>query len=212
MNTDDLIHALAADSATTAPTFSRQFVWLFGVSVLAAAGAFLALLEPRTDAIASLGNVRFLFKFVFAATLALSMAGLVVRLAQPGADLGAWRFGALAAPCLLLIAVLLEMASLPATSWAAALIGQNAQGCLIYIPLIGLFPLALLLLALRRGAPADPMRAGLVAGLVAGAIAASFYAAHCPDDSPFFVAVWYSLAVSVLALLGAVIGSRVLRW
>ena len=63
---------------------------------------------------------------------------------------------------------------------------------------------------------ADPKRvlaaAGAAAGFLAGAIGAALYATHCPDDSPLFVAAWYSLAIGFVAALGAVAGSRLLRW
>ena len=35
---------------------------------------------------------------------------------------------------------------------------------------------------------------------------------RCPDDSPLFVAVWYLLAIAIVALTGRVIGARLLRW
>ncbi|MGA8293552.1 MAG: NrsF family protein, partial [Rhodoplanes sp.] len=53
---------------------------------------------------------------------------------------------------------------------------------------------------------------GASAGLVAAALAATVYAAHCTDDSPLFVATWYSLAIALVVAVGAVLGPRVLRW
>jgi hypothetical protein len=84
--------------------------------------------------------------------------------------------------------------------------------CLVAIPLIAVGPLAAFLLALRSGAPTAPRRAGAAAGLVAAGLAATLYAAHCSDDSPLFVAAWYSLAISLVVAAGAVLGPRVLRW
>jgi hypothetical protein len=43
-------------------------------------------------------------------------------------------------------------------------------------------------------------------------LSAALYATHCPDDSPLFVAVWYTLAVTLVMLIGASVGHRVLRW
>jgi hypothetical protein len=65
---------------------------------------------------------------------------------------------------------------------------------------------------LRHGAPSRPTLAGAVAGLAAGGLAATFYAAHCTDDSPLFVATWYTIAIAVLTLLGALGASRIARW
>ncbi len=84
--------------------------------------------------------------------------------------------------------------------------------CLTYIPLIGIGPLAVVLLALRHGAPTSPARAGTVAGLLAGGIAATFYAAQCTDDSPLFVATWYTIAAALVSAIGALAGPRVLRF
>ena len=51
-----------------------------------------------------------------------------------------------------------------------------------------------------------------IAGLAAAGIGATLYGTHCPDDSPFFVCTWYVIASGFMALLGAAIGERVLRW
>ena len=63
-------------------------------------------------------------------------------------------------------------------------------------------------MALRRG----PHLAGAVAGLVSGGIAATFYAAHCTDDSPLFVAIWYTIAIAALTAIGAVGARGLVRW
>ena len=65
--------------------------------------------------------------------------------------------------------------------------------------------------ALRAGAPEEPFFAGAVAGVAAAGIGASVYALHCPEDSPLFMAVWYSLAAFAMAVIGAASG-RWLRW
>jgi hypothetical protein len=90
--------------------------------------------------------------------------------------------------------------------------GHNAMVCMSSIPVIAAVPLGLMLYAIRQGAPARPARAGAIAGLIAGGIAAFFYAAHCFDDSPLFVATWYTIAIGVVTTVGALVGGRVLRW
>jgi len=117
-----------------------------------------------------------------------------------------------AAPVLLALAVIFELLVLPPATWSARLIGTNSVLCLTFIPLIGIGPLAIFLMVLRHGAPTSPALAGAAAGLLAGGIAAAFYAAHCPDDSPLFVATWYTIAVSILAVIGAVAANRIARW
>jgi hypothetical protein len=84
--------------------------------------------------------------------------------------------------------------------------------CLASIPLLSMAPLAAMLVALRAGAPRSAGLAGAVTGLIAGGIGATLYATNCTDDSPLFVALWYPIAIALVALAGAVIGGRLLRW
>jgi hypothetical protein len=56
------------------------------------------------------------------------------------------------------------------------------------------------------------MLAGATAGLAAAGIGALLYASHCQDDSPLFMATWYVIATVIVALIGALLGTRFLRW
>jgi hypothetical protein len=92
------------------------------------------------------------------------------------------------------------------------LIGSNSRACMMAIPLLALPLLAAALIGLRRGAPARPAVAGAVAGLLSAGLAATLYASHCTDDSPLFVVTWYSIATALVAAVGALAGSRVLKF
>ena len=65
---------------------------------------------------------------------------------------------------------------------------------------------------MRQGAPEKPGFAGAMAGIAASGIGATFYAANCTDDSPLFVALWYPMAIAIVAAIGYVAGRRLLRW
>lgn len=212
MKTQELIGALVADHAPSRFRFAQIFASSLAAAGLVAALLFVAFIGVRPDIGAAVHEPRFLAKFAVTLTLLATGGGLLRRLAAPGVEAGAWRFAPLLALAALGVAVALELVAAPAESWDARLVGQNAAICLMAIPLIAAGPLAILLFALRRGAPGRPALAGVVAGLVAGALAASFYAAHCTDDSPLFVAVWYSLAIGFVALAGSALGARLLRW
>lgn len=212
MKTDDLIRAIAADATPPAAAPGPRLALGLLAGVIAAGGLFIILLGPRGNALASLDSLRFLLKFAVTLSLAGVAAGFALRLGRPGASAGLWRAALLVSPGLLLIGVAAEMLALPRENWMSALVGVNARTCLTYIPLMGLAPLGLILLALRSGAPTRPALAGAVAGLLAGGISAAFYAAHCPDDSPLFLATWYVIAIALLAALGALLGHRLLRW
>jgi len=92
------------------------------------------------------------------------------------------------------------------------LVGHNSMLCMSAIPVLSLPILGAAMVGLRHGAPARPAAAGAIAGLLSAGAAATLYASHCTDDSPLFVATWYTLAAGIVAGLGALVGRRVLRY
>jgi hypothetical protein len=212
MDTNELIKVLAVDARPRAAPLAATWWGAAAIAVAIAAGVFFATIGPRPDIAEASGTLRFLFKFVVTAALAASAFGVARSLSRPGED---WRraLPLLAiAPVLMAIAVIAELIAVPPEAWQARAIGTNSMVCLFYIPVIGIGPLGVFLLVLRHGAPTRPAMAGAVAGLVAGGIAAIFYATHCTDDSPLFVAIWYTIAITGLALAGAAGASRLTRW
>jgi hypothetical protein len=212
MRTEELIKAISADAAQAAMPTGR--VWWIAVAAAAVVAfvVFELALGPRPDIAHAMGTARFLYKFVF--TLALTATAFVVIRAasRPGghaARLAPWL---LLAPALIMLGVAVELMVVPWSRAPALLVGKNMYVCLTYIPVIGIGPLAVFLAALRHGAPTRPGMAGAVAGLLAGGLAATFYAAQCTDDSPLFVAAWYTIAILGLAVLGGVLGRFVARW
>jgi hypothetical protein len=212
MRTEYLIDVLVVDLTASRARLWQMLAGAMALGSLVAGILFLVWVGLRPDIMKAFETVRFLFKFVFTLSLVAAAAPLLLRLAKPGVSPGPWGWAWLAAPALLAIAVAVELVVTPASEWAARLIGSNARLCLTLIPLLSIGPLACILLALRQGAPTRPGLAGAVAGLVASGIAATFYASRCTDDSPLFVATWYSLAIGIVVLFGCVIGSRYLKW
>jgi hypothetical protein len=212
MKTDELIRALAADQPGRLPSLGTRFAAALAMGLVIAAILFWLALGPRPDIAAAAGMLPFVFKFVVTLVLAAAAAGLVLRLARPGAARGAWQLALLLAPILLALGIVLELFSVPQSGWWPRLIGTNSLLCLASIPLLAAPVLAAVMLALRQGAPTEPAIAGAVAGLLAGSLGAALYAAHCVDDSPLFVATWYGLAIALTTLAGALLGARLLRW
>ncbi len=157
-------------------------------------------------------TARVLFKIAVTLVLAILALHLTRRIGRPGEEV---RLPArlLAVPVLMVfLAVVAELAVLPADARWNSLVGRNALFCLFFVPLLSLGPFAGLFWALKKGAPANPTRAGAAAGFAAGAMAAAVYAWHCPDDSPLFLATWYTLAILAVTAVGALAGHRWLRW
>jgi len=178
----------------------------------ATTAAFALALGVRPDFWQAIATIRFPFKVLVVAMLAVTAFGLVLRVGRPGAKVSAWGYAVLAAPALLAIGAVAELFAIPAARWSEALVGTNRVLCLIIIPSLSLLPLAAALFGLRHGAPTRPALAGAVAGLLAGAMAAVLYALNCDNDSPLFVMTWYPLAISIVVLAGSLLGARLLRW
>jgi hypothetical protein len=211
MKTDQLISALSADRlAPTRPIDRSILLALLGGSALAAV-VFALLLDVRANAVESLGEWRFVMKFVVTLGLALPAISLLLRSARPLSDRMPWWL-LLIAPLILGIGVASELMSIPSAAWSQRLMGHNAMYCLALIPLLSIAPLVSVFAALKRGAPERPGVAGAVSGLVCSGIAAALYATHCSDDSPLFVATWYVIAIAVVTLIAGLVGSRWLRW
>jgi hypothetical protein len=212
MKTDDLIRALTTDLAPPGPSIETRFAAAFLPGVLIALALFAVTLGPRGDLALVAGDMRFQFKFVVTLLLALCSALLVWRLVRPGAPARLQMAVLAFVPLVLTAGVLTELFVLPTASWCPKLVGSNGLVCLVSIPFFALPMLIAEILALRQGAPTRPTLTGVVAGLFAGGVAAAIYAAHCPDDSPLFVALWYSLGIAIVALVGGLAGRLALRW
>jgi hypothetical protein len=157
-------------------------------------------------------SLPFMLKPVEMGILVVVSAIAVLRLAQPGASIGRVLWVAALVPAIMVAALGFEMASVPRVQWLDRLAGVHWYVCVLNMVLLSLPITAALLVGLRFGAPTRPTIAGAGAGLLGGAVAASLYISHCPDDSPIFVAAWFTLAIVIATGIGALAGSRLLRW
>jgi hypothetical protein len=212
METDQLIRTLAADNAHRA----RPVGFVLALALLAAAPVsllmFFASLGVRPDVMTAMHNPFFDLKFAVTLALAVSAIAVSLHLSRPEALLRGWAWLLLIPAGLLVAGIGSEMMMPQRLPMMTRLIGSNSRLCLTAIPLISLPLLAAALIGLRPGAPARPAVAGALAGLLSAGLAATLYASHCSDDSPLFVATWYSIATALVTAIGALAGSRLLRF
>jgi len=211
VKTDDLISLLAEDAPVRSllgPMLLRALLAGIVISAL----LLLATVGVRRDMASAIETARVLFKIFTTLTLAVTACGLVFRIGRPGVPLKLSALSLLIPLLLLIGGVATELTVIPQGAWRAALLGRNAGFCLFFVPVLSLAPLSGFLWALKNGAPAHPALAGAIAGLASAGLATALYAWHCPDDSPLFVATWYTMATAAVTALGAVVGSRYLRW
>jgi hypothetical protein len=211
METEQLIRTLAADNAHRA----RPVGLVLALGLLAAAPISLAMfaseLGVRPDVMTAMHNPFFDLKFVVTLAMAISAIAVSLHLSRPEVSLKGWWWLLLIPAGILGAGIASEMMLPQRLPMMARLIGSNSRVCMTAIPLMSLPLLAGALIGLRQGAPARPAVAGAVAGLLSAGLAATLYASHCTDDSPLFVATWYTIATALVVAIGALAGSKVLR-
>jgi hypothetical protein len=212
MDTDQLIRTLAADNAHVA----RPVGFVLALALLAAAplsvAIFFAGLGVRPDVMTAMHNPFFDLKFAVTLALAIPAIAIGLHLSRPEASLRGWAWLLLIPAGLLAAGISGEMMMPQRLPMMTRLVGNNWRTCLTAIPLMSLPLLAGALFGLRHGAPARPAVAGAIAGLLSAGLAATLYASHCTDDSPLFVATWYTIATALVTAIGALAGSKVLRF
>jgi hypothetical protein len=135
-----------------------------------------------------------------------------MQLMKPGRPLG-WRVGAVAAFVAVAalatgVALMGEMPERRLEAW----LGGGFPWCLVLVPVLAAPTAAGLLWLMRAFAPTRLALAGAAIGAFSGGVGAMAYSMYCPVDSVAFVTTWYVVAIALCAALGAVAGSRLLRW
>ena len=212
MDTDQLIRTLAADNAHRA----RPVGFVLALALLAAAPLsiliFFSALGVRPDVMTAMHNPFFDLKFVVTLSLAIAAIAVSLHLSRPEAALRGWLWLLMIPAGLLFAAISGEMMMPQRLPMMTRLVGSNSRVCMTAVPLMSLPLLAASLVGLRHGAPTRPALEGAMAGLLSAGLAATLYASHCTDDSPLFVATWYTLSTALVATLGALAGSKVLKF
>ena len=212
MDTDQLIRTLAADNVHRAPRVG----FVLALALLAAAPValliFFAGLGVRPDVMTAMHNPFFDLKFAVTLALAISAIMVSLHLSRPEASLRGWAWLLMVPVGVLAAAIAGEMMLPQRLPMMTRLVGSNSKICMTAIPLMSLPLLVAALLGLRHGAPTRPAVAGAIAGLVSAGLAATLYASHCTDDSPLFVATWYTIAAAAVTAVGALAGSKLLKF
>ena len=216
MNTDTLIELLSADvQPVSRGRFERTLLLSVAMGGMAAFGVMLVTVGPRYD-VASLPYLEWsAVKLLFALSVVGATMPVLIRSARPGPG-SVTRALPLLFPFVAVgVAALAERLLGSTEPWRTMLRGATTMSparCLLCIIGFSAIALVALIRALREGAPSRPGVCGALAGLVAGGVGAAAYALACNSDSVPFVAFWYSAAIALCGALGALLGSRLLRW
>lgn len=213
MRTDDLVAMLAAGAVAVQPNQAvRRYATALVLGALGAAILMITLIGARPDIAAAVLLPMFWVKVAFVACIAAASWLAALRLSRPGMRL-AWVPAALAAPVLavwLLAAVVLARAD--AAQRAGLFFGDTWTSCPFLVAMLSAPVFVAVMWAMKGLAPTRLRLAGAAAGLLSGAVGALVYSVHCPEMEAPFIGFWYLLGMLIPTVIGALLGSRLLRW
>ena len=215
MNTDRLIDMLSAElEAVNSGRLGRTLILAIVTGGAIAFGLMLVTVGPRSD-LQSAGHIEWVaVKLLFALSVIGTGALLLNRSIRPGLE-DATNWTLILFPFVVALAVALAMLLGQPQAWRELVRGAttvSSMRCLLLIMSFAAIPLAVVIYALRQGAPTRLKLCGGIAGIVAGGIGAAAYAFNCTSDTVPFIAIWYGAAIVLCAVIGAQLGPRVLRW
>lgn len=214
MNTDDLIADLGRHPPRdTSLASSAMVVGAALLSLIVALTLSILWLKPRDDLAVPLivENHVFLLKLVFTVGVVVGALPIVRDLCVPGRRIKSASL-LMAMPFVIIMVLALRELAERHVGGLAHDVDHTWLDCLWQIPALAAPAFIILAFVVRRLAPTDLSRTGAYIGLLAGGIGAVGYALHCHHDSVAFVGIAYTLAIVETALLGALIGPRILRW
>jgi hypothetical protein len=207
-STDDLIHSLASTAGGRRSASLRAAFAFAGAASLACALLLVfSVIGIRHDFADMAVRMPFGFKLAYTGSLVVGTFVAVLYAATPGAS--ATVLYALSPTVVLLaLGVLFDPTGFPIMGRT----GTAVIFCVSSIVLLALPAMILMFGVMRKGAPTQPLFAGAVIGLLSASVGALAYTLACKNDGTAFVAIWYTAACAIMALIGAVVGRRILRW
>lgn len=215
MKTDELIDTLSADPQRR--HMIRPLATIALAVFLSCLGAFivsLVWLGLPTDLahVATTWDHGFFVRIAFAVSVTCCAFLFVHDLSIPGRRQRMPSLVAMVPFVLLPILALHELSSISWEEWPTHTGHASWLTCLWQITVLAIPAFAILVIAVRRLAPTDLRRSGFYVGLLSGSIGAMGYILHTRDESIAFGAIAYPVAIFTIAIIGALVGPRVLRW
>jgi hypothetical protein len=215
MNTDRLIDMLSAElEAVSNGRLGKTLILAIVIGGAIAFALMLVTVGPRPDIQSTIHVEWVAVKLLFALSVIGTGALMLNRSMRPGLE-DTTNWSVVFFPFLIALAVALAVLLGEPQAWRELLRGATAISsirCLFLIVFFASIPLAVVMYALRQGAPTRLKLSGGIAGIVAGGIGAAAYAFNCASDTIPFIAIWYGAAIVICAVIGSQLGSRVLRW
>ncbi|BEU25752.1 DUF1109 domain-containing protein [Paraburkholderia caribensis] len=213
MKTDDLISFLATD-ATPVDRYvlGRRFATTVLIALAGATVIMATMLGVRPDIRQVAVTPIFWLKLAFPLFVLCGSIRLASQLARPGARTSSgWLWTALPIAMVWFVSVVLLINSSP-DERIPLIMGRTWRVCPFNITILSVPGMLAAGWALKGMSPVRLRAAGFAGGLIAGSSGTLAYCLHCPEMGVAFWGVWYLLGMCVPAVIGALLGRRLLRW
>jgi hypothetical protein len=207
-STDDLIRSLASTAgARRSVSLPAAFAVAVAASLACALLLVFSVIGIRHDFAEMAVRLPFGFKLAYTGSLVAGTFVVALYAATPGASTVAL-YALSPTVILLALGVIFDPTAFP-------IMGRTNTAVVFCVGSILFLSLPAMILTfgvMRKGAPTHPVFAGAVIGMLSASVGAMAYILACKNDGTAFVATWYTAACAIMALIGAVVAHRVLRW
>jgi hypothetical protein len=206
--TDDLVRSLASEVGTRRSVSIQAALAITGAVSLACALILVFLvIGSRPDLADMAVSIPFWFKLGYTGSVVVGTSVVALYAATPGASAAAL-YALAPAVIFLACGVIFDPTAFPIMGRSDTAV-PFCMGGVLFLSLPGMI---LTFVAMRKGAPTQPLFAGAVIGALSASVGAMAFTLACKNDSTAFFATWYTAACAIMAFIGAVVGHRVLRW
>ena len=213
MRTDSLVDRLSQDLRPVRPRSIKREALLLLLLGAVEVAAFLGMGFMRPDMPVAMEAPSFWWKLSSMGLIAILGAGVAILSADP-----------VRSPRRGLRWILVCIAVIFASGWLIDAAGDglaelvrrldrtHGLQCVWKMVVLSIPPAIALGGLIRRGAPTDRSGSARAAGLSSAAWGAFVFVFACPSDDPLYIAVWYTVGCSIVAVLGRAILMRLSRW
>jgi hypothetical protein len=213
MDNEQLIQALMQDyRPVPRSALALRLVLGAGVGLMATVAVVALVLGIRADIGDALTTFPFWMKWAYVLMLGIGALVGIGKIARPDATDQPWLWVLSIPVAAMAILATMQALQAPAGAWSMQWMGKSWDSCPVAIAALSVPIFAGLMFAFRQFAPTRLRLAGFLAGLASGSLAAFAYVLYCPETSAVFVVIWYSAGIAIPAVLGALIGPRLLKW
>jgi hypothetical protein len=213
MKTDDLIEMLSRQNvAVDRQRLMLRWLGALGVGFAISMIVFVWMFEINPDLRMLTENVWFWVRFSFLALVMVLGGWFFSKLSKPAAAsrMPFWIVG-LPFVVIALVGAIMLISAEPEDR-RAMLLGVSWTVCSRNIALLAVPIFFAAVWVARQFAPVQLRLTGAMLGLFSGGAAALMYSMYCPEMEPMFLAIWYSLGMIIPALVGALLGRKLLAW